>query len=81
MSYYEGMLVAPWGEIAIQYVLVCSHVAKRRPDEGFKEHSKLVKCVHTLLAYHNVAELDMVAYFIGSSSHNLVGRYLLSSLY
>ncbi|GLB34162.1 putative PCI domain contatining protein [Lyophyllum shimeji] len=39
---YEGSMQSPWDEIAIQYVLVCGHIAKRRPGEAFKEHSQLV---------------------------------------
>lgn len=34
--------MSPWDEIAIQYVLVCTHAAKKRPGEAFKEQSQLV---------------------------------------
>lgn len=34
--------MTPWDEIAIQYVLVCTHVAKKRPGDAFQEHSSLV---------------------------------------
>ncbi|KAG5634530.1 hypothetical protein H0H81_001638 [Sphagnurus paluster] len=39
---YEGGMQSPWDEIAIQYVLICTHIAKVRPGEAFKEHSQLV---------------------------------------
>ncbi|KZT29377.1 hypothetical protein NEOLEDRAFT_1128102 [Neolentinus lepideus HHB14362 ss-1] len=42
LSYYEGGIESPWDEIAIQYVLVVHHVAKKRAAEAFKEHSQLV---------------------------------------
>ncbi|TFK55408.1 hypothetical protein OE88DRAFT_1672014, partial [Heliocybe sulcata] len=42
LSYYEGGIESPWDEIAIQYVLVVHHVAKKRAAEAFKEHSHLV---------------------------------------
>ncbi|KAL0577463.1 COP9 signalosome (CSN) subunit [Marasmius crinis-equi] len=42
LSYYKGSIQEPWDEIAIQYVLTCSHVARRRSIEAFKEHSQLV---------------------------------------
>jgi COP9 signalosome complex subunit 12 len=31
----------PWDEIAIQYVLVVSHIARNRPLEAFKEEVQL----------------------------------------
>ncbi|KAF8645493.1 hypothetical protein AX16_007778 [Volvariella volvacea WC 439] len=42
MSMYEGSMASPWDEISIQYVLVCAHIARKRPSEGFKEQSQLV---------------------------------------
>ncbi|EKM79970.1 hypothetical protein AGABI1DRAFT_120015 [Agaricus bisporus var. burnettii JB137-S8] len=39
---FEGAIMSPWDEIAISYVLTCSHVARKRPGEAFKEHSQLV---------------------------------------
>ncbi|EPQ59050.1 hypothetical protein GLOTRDRAFT_34717 [Gloeophyllum trabeum ATCC 11539] len=42
LSYYEGGIESPWDEIAIQYVLVVHHVAKKRAGEAFKEHTQLV---------------------------------------
>ncbi|KAF9462068.1 hypothetical protein BDZ94DRAFT_1262346 [Collybia nuda] len=42
LSRYEGSMQSPWDEIAIQYVLTCTHIAKRRPGEAFKEQSQLV---------------------------------------
>ncbi|KAG6910800.1 hypothetical protein DXG01_007689 [Tephrocybe rancida] len=39
---YEGAMQSPWDEIAIQYVLTCGHIAKRRPGEAFREQSQLV---------------------------------------
>ncbi|KAK0444457.1 hypothetical protein EV421DRAFT_1709267 [Armillaria borealis] len=41
-SHYQGSIQSPWDDIAIQYVMTCSHVARRRPMEAFKEHTQLV---------------------------------------
>lgn len=52
---------APWDDISIQYVLVCTHVAKKRYVEAFKEESQLVSCVLvaiTLLTSINIHCLD-----------------------
>ena len=45
MGRYEGCMESPWDEISIQYVLVCTHVAKKRYVEAFKEESQLVSSV------------------------------------
>ncbi|KAJ7248413.1 hypothetical protein C8J57DRAFT_1672973 [Mycena rebaudengoi] len=37
-----GSWTSPWDEIAIQYVLVCSHIARNRLGEAFKEQARLV---------------------------------------
>ncbi|KAF8638574.1 hypothetical protein AX17_002116 [Amanita inopinata Kibby_2008] len=42
LNRYKGSMVSPWDEIAIQYVLVCTHVAKRRQGEAFQEQTTLV---------------------------------------
>ncbi|OCH94282.1 hypothetical protein OBBRIDRAFT_850183 [Obba rivulosa] len=42
LSYYEGTMDSPWDEIAIQYVLVVNHCAKKRAIEAFREHCTLV---------------------------------------
>ncbi|KAF8165689.1 hypothetical protein B0H34DRAFT_690045 [Crassisporium funariophilum] len=42
MGRYEGCMQSPWDDIAIQYVLVCTHVARKRYVEAFKEESQLV---------------------------------------
>ncbi|KAI0375941.1 hypothetical protein BV20DRAFT_932648 [Pilatotrama ljubarskyi] len=42
LSYYEGSLENPWDEIAIQYVLVVNHCARKRAIEAFKEECTLV---------------------------------------
>ncbi|KAI0053718.1 hypothetical protein FA95DRAFT_1552221 [Auriscalpium vulgare] len=42
LSRYEGAIESPWDELAIQYVLVVTHVSKQRYSEAFKEHSQLV---------------------------------------
>ncbi|KAE9387105.1 hypothetical protein BT96DRAFT_867565 [Gymnopus androsaceus JB14] len=39
---YKGLLRSPWDEIAIKYVLTCSHVARRRSQDAYKQHSALV---------------------------------------
>ncbi|KAH7930624.1 hypothetical protein BV22DRAFT_1028085 [Leucogyrophana mollusca] len=41
-AHYGGSIESPWDEIAIQYVLVTSHVARKRPGEAFKEQSQLI---------------------------------------
>ena len=45
MGRYEGCMESPWDDISIQYVLVCTHVAKKRYVEAFKEESQLVTSV------------------------------------
>jgi COP9 signalosome complex subunit 12 len=45
MGRYEGCMESPWDDISIQYVLVCTHVAKKRYVEAFKEESQLVSSV------------------------------------
>ncbi|KAF9534585.1 hypothetical protein CPB83DRAFT_866015 [Crepidotus variabilis] len=42
LSIYDGSMQAPWDEIAIHYVLVCTHVAKKRYIDAFKDESQLV---------------------------------------
>ncbi|KAI0268156.1 hypothetical protein BC834DRAFT_868163 [Gloeopeniophorella convolvens] len=42
LSRYEGAVESPWDEIAIQYVLVVTHIAKQRYNDAFKEHTQLV---------------------------------------
>lgn len=45
LSRYQGSIESPWDDIAIRYVLVAYHIAKRRPSEAFKEHTVFVKFV------------------------------------
>ena len=45
MERFEGVLTGPWDEIAISYVLTCTHVALEKPGEAFKEYTQLVSCV------------------------------------
>ncbi|KAF5393060.1 hypothetical protein D9757_001115 [Collybiopsis confluens] len=40
---YKGSIQSPWDEIAIKYVLVCYNVARRRPQDAYREHSALVQ--------------------------------------
>ncbi|KAJ7646844.1 hypothetical protein FB45DRAFT_1099023 [Roridomyces roridus] len=42
LAHFKGSITSPWDEIAIQYVLICSHIARLRPGEAFKEQSQLV---------------------------------------
>ncbi|KAF8138995.1 hypothetical protein EV363DRAFT_1208984 [Boletus edulis] len=42
MSQYGGCIESPWDEIAIRYVMVTSHVARKRPGEAFNEQSQLI---------------------------------------
>ncbi|TFL07829.1 hypothetical protein BDV98DRAFT_600080 [Pterulicium gracile] len=37
MTHYRGSLVAPWDELAVRYVVMCGHVARKRSNEAFKE--------------------------------------------
>lgn len=41
--------MSPFDEIAIQYVLVCHHIAKKRYVEAFKEESQLVSLFYRFL--------------------------------
>ncbi|KAL0950086.1 hypothetical protein HGRIS_010087 [Hohenbuehelia grisea] len=43
LSVYKGSIIAPWDDIAISYVLVCTHIAKKRSGDAFLQHTKLVK--------------------------------------
>ena len=49
LSRYQGSIESPWDDIAIRYVLVAHHIAKRRPSEAFKEHTVFVKFVSIML--------------------------------
>ena len=62
MGRYEGCMESPWDDISIQYVLVCTHVAKKRYVEAFKEESQLVSSVIFSLFLWQVSSLVM-AYF------------------
>ena len=62
MGRYEGCMESPWDEISIQYVLVCTHVAKKRYVEAFKEESQLVSSVIFSLFLWRVSTLA-TAYF------------------
>lgn len=42
---YGGCIESPWDDIAIRYVLVTSHIARKRAGEAFNEQSQLVSCV------------------------------------
>ncbi|KAJ7194545.1 hypothetical protein GGX14DRAFT_700889 [Mycena pura] len=42
LAHFKGSIMSPWDEIAIQYVLTCTHIARVRPAEAFKEQSQLV---------------------------------------
>ncbi|KAI0921182.1 hypothetical protein AcW1_004759 [Taiwanofungus camphoratus] len=42
LSHFEGSMDSPWDEIAIHYVLVVNHCAKKRATEAFKEECMLV---------------------------------------
>ena len=44
-SQYGGAIESPWDEIAIRYVMVTTHVARKRPSEAFNEQSQLISCV------------------------------------
>ncbi|KAF9226916.1 hypothetical protein BS17DRAFT_728895 [Gyrodon lividus] len=42
MVQYGGCIESPWDEIAVRYVMVTSHVARKRPAEAFNEQSQLI---------------------------------------
>jgi COP9 signalosome complex subunit 12 len=46
MKQYSGCIENPWDEIAVRYVMVTSHVARKRPGEAFNEQSQLISCVY-----------------------------------
>ena len=48
LSRYQGAIESPWDEIAIRYVLIAHHIAKRRPSEAFKEHTVFITSVSTM---------------------------------
>ncbi|KAI6152430.1 hypothetical protein BKA82DRAFT_4111168 [Pisolithus tinctorius] len=41
-SQYGGSIDTPWDEIAVRYVMVTTHVARKRPGEAFSEQSQLI---------------------------------------
>ena len=49
LSRFQGAIESPWDEIAIRYVLIAHHIAKRRPSEAFKEHTAFIKFVSIML--------------------------------
>ncbi|KAI0032930.1 hypothetical protein K488DRAFT_48729 [Vararia minispora EC-137] len=53
LRHYEGMIDSPWDEITIQYVLVTSHIAKKRYLEAFKEHTTLVHLFYRFFEANN----------------------------
>ena len=86
MGRYEGCMESPWDDISIQYVLVCTHVAKKRYVEAFKEESQLVSSViFGFVFFWKVSSLVTTHFFAGysyvSSPKTEVGRYLPCSLY
>jgi len=52
LSYYAGSMESPWDEIAIQYVLVVNHCAKRRAIEAFKEECTLISLFSRYFSQH-----------------------------
>ena len=85
MGRYEGCMESPWDDISIQYVLVCTHVAKKRYVEAFKEESQLVSSVIFSLFFWQVSKLSNDTLFAGYSYVSLPktedGHYLPCSLY
>ncbi|KAF6761987.1 hypothetical protein DFP72DRAFT_1061270 [Ephemerocybe angulata] len=49
---FENAIVNPFDEIAVQYVMVCHHIAKKRYVEAFKEESQLVSLFYRYLPDH-----------------------------
>ncbi|KAF9782252.1 hypothetical protein BJ322DRAFT_1075075 [Thelephora terrestris] len=50
LSRYQGAIESPWDEIAIRYVLIAHHIAKRRPNEAFKEHTAFINLFYRFLS-------------------------------
>ncbi|KAF5333353.1 hypothetical protein D9611_002733 [Ephemerocybe angulata] len=49
---FENAIVNPFDEIAVQYVMVCHHIAKKRYVEAFKGESQLVSLFYRYLPDH-----------------------------
>ena len=84
MGRYEGCMESPWDDISIQYVLVCTHVAKKRYVEAFKEESQLVSSVNWFF-FWQVSSFSNDVFCAGYSYISLpkieAGHYLPCSLY
>lgn len=48
---YGGVIESPWDEIAVRYVMVTTHVARKRPGEAFSEQSQLISYVGITLLF------------------------------
>lgn len=74
---------SPWDEIAIQYVLVVNHCAKRRAIEAFKEECTLVSYVsgHLSLLLTTLSEVCITDYSFVTSFKTLAGPYPHCSLF
>lgn len=46
LAQYSGSIENPWDEIGVQYVMVTTHVARKRPSEAFDEQHHLISYVH-----------------------------------
>ncbi|KAJ7055103.1 hypothetical protein C8F01DRAFT_1221247 [Mycena amicta] len=42
IAHFKGSMASPWDEVAIQYVLICTHIAHGRSADAFKQQSQLV---------------------------------------
>lgn len=42
LAQYSGSIENPWDEIGVQYVMVTTHVARKRPSEAFDEQHHLI---------------------------------------
>ncbi|KAH0840307.1 hypothetical protein J3R83DRAFT_1317 [Lanmaoa asiatica] len=56
-SQYSGCIESPWDEIAIRYVMVTSHIARKRPGEAFNEQSQLISCVYPTFGLGRLMEI------------------------
>lgn len=45
MQRFKGGLVSPWDDISITYVVVVTNFLKNKPEDAFKEQSKLISWV------------------------------------
>lgn len=51
LNRHKHGLQEPWGEISVQFVLVCVNVSKKKCGDAYNDHQTLVTFVITFLSY------------------------------